>query len=233
MFIRFLGAAATASQDTIALKTWSEGLPDTNPWFELFSSPNYPVYPYTLRNNFGSSASSVAWRELILENEHLRCRVFPDLGGHLYSCLDKTNNVEMFYANPVIRKGNVGLRAAWVAIGIELNFPVGHSLVSVSPVSFGTKQNADGSAAAWVADIDRQTGMEWRVEFVLRPGVAMLEQNVWLYNRGDVRQPYCAVLAPQSNALIAYYRGYCRQQLGASPNADFSAPRTICSAFCT
>jgi hypothetical protein len=32
--------------------------------------------------------------------------------------------------------------------------------------------------------------MEWRVEYVLRPGSAMLEQNVWLYNRGDIRQPY-------------------------------------------
>ena len=148
------------------------------------------MYPYTLRNNYGASASNVAWRELVLENEYLRCRVFPDLGGHLYSCLDKVNDVEMFYANPVIRKAPIGLRNAWVAMGIELNFPVGHSLVAVSPVSFGTQQNADGSAGVWVADIDRQTGMEWRVEFVLRPGTAMLEQNVCLYNRGDERHPY-------------------------------------------
>jgi tetratricopeptide (TPR) repeat protein len=151
---------------------------------------NYPVYPYTLRNNFGTTTANVAWRELTLENEYLHCRVFPDLGGHLYSCRDKINNVEIFYANPVIRKGYVGLRGAWIATGIELNFPVGHSLVSVSPVSFGTRQNADGSGSAWVADVDRQTGMEWRVEFVLRPGTAMLEQNVSLYNRGDARQPY-------------------------------------------
>jgi tetratricopeptide (TPR) repeat protein len=183
-------AAVTVSQDTITLKTWSEGLPDTNPWFELLAGNNYAVYPYTMRTNFGPSTSNVAWRELTLENEYLFCRVFPDLGGHLYSCKDKINNVEMFYANPVIRKGYVGLRGAWVALGIELNFPVGHSLVSISPVNFGAQQNPDGSGGVWVADVDRQTGMEWRVEFVLRPGSAMLEQNVWLYNRGEVRQPY-------------------------------------------
>jgi tetratricopeptide (TPR) repeat protein len=178
------------SEDTVSLTTWSEGLPDPNPWFDLFAGSSYPVYPYTLRDNFGTDTSSVAWRELVLENQYLRCRVFPDLGGHLYSCLDKINDVEIFYANPVVRKADVALRQAWVAMGIELNFPVGHSLVTVSPISFGTQQNADGSAGAWVADIDRQTGMEWRVEFVLRPGWAMLEQDVWLYNRGDIHQPY-------------------------------------------
>jgi tetratricopeptide (TPR) repeat protein len=148
------------------------------------------MYPYTLRKTFLPDASNVAWRELTIQNEYLSCRVLPDLGGHLYSCLDKIANVEMFYANPAIRKALVGLRGAWAALGIELNFPVGHSLVSVSPVSFGTQKHPDGSAGVWVADIDRQTGLEWRVEFVLRPGSTMLEQNVWMYNRGDVRQPY-------------------------------------------
>ena len=183
-------AQVTVSQDTITLKTWREGPPDINPWFELFPSDYYPVYPYTLRKTLLPDTSNVAWRELTIQNEYLYCRVLPGLGGHLYSCRDKIANVEMFYANPVIRKAMVGLRGAWAALGIELNFPVGHSLVSVSQVSFGTQKHPDGSAGVWVADIDRQTGLEWRVEFVLHPGSAMLEQNVWMYNRGDVRQPY-------------------------------------------
>jgi len=87
--------AVTVNQDTVTLKTWSEGLPDQNPWFELLPGNHYPVYPYTLRNNFGTATANVAWRELTLENEYLYCRVFPDLGGHLYSCRDKINNVEI------------------------------------------------------------------------------------------------------------------------------------------
>ncbi len=183
-------AQVTVSQNLLTLKTWREGPPDINPWFELFPSDRYPVYPYTLEKTFLPDASNVAYRELTIENEYLFCRVLPDLGGHLYSCRDKINNVQMFYANPVIRKSFVGLRGAWAALGIELNFPVGHSLVSMSPVSSGLQRHSDGSAGVWVADIDRQTGMEWRVEFVLRPGSTMLEQNVWMYNRGEVRQPY-------------------------------------------
>ena len=180
----------TVAQTTVTLKTWAEGPPDENPYMELFPSYNPILYPYTWRDNFTSNTSDVSWRELTLENEYLFCRVLPDLGGHLYSCLDKINNTEMFYANPVVRKGYVGLRGAWVAMGIELNFPVGHSMVTVSPISFGTDTRPDGSAGVWVADRDRQTGMEWRVEFVLHPGSTALEQDVWLYNPGESRQPY-------------------------------------------
>ena len=31
-----------------------------------------------------------------------RCVVLPDVGGHLYSCTDKVNGEEMFYANPLV-----------------------------------------------------------------------------------------------------------------------------------
>jgi hypothetical protein len=96
----------------------------------------------------------------------------------------------MFYANPVIRKGYVGLRGAWVAMGIELNFPVGHSLDTVTPISYATTQNNDGSASIWVADVDRKTGLEFRVEYRLQPLSTVLIENVNLYNRGDARQPY-------------------------------------------
>jgi tetratricopeptide (TPR) repeat protein len=57
-------------------------------------------------------------------------------------------------------------------------------------VSFGIQRHSDGAAGIWVSDIDRQTGMEWRVEWILRPGSAILEEQVWLFNRGDLRQPY-------------------------------------------
>src|SRR5579872_2610456 len=202
-------AAVTVSQGAITLTTWDEGLPDINTWWELFPSYNYSMYPYTLRNNFLTTTANVSWRQLTVENEYLRCRVFPDLGGHLYSCLDKIANREMFYANPVVRKNFVALRGAWVGMGIEFNFPVGHTLTTVSPVSFGTQQHADGSAGVWVSDIDRKTGLEWRVEFILRPGSAVLEQDVWLYNRGSERRPYyvwsdCEVPIADLNDTFSY-----------------------------
>ncbi len=182
-----------AWQDTFAWPTFAEGPPDLNPPFDQFqSATNLPyIYPYTSRIDFpNKKKEDQVWRALYLENEYLKCTILPDLGGHLYSCFDKIAKRDIFYANRSLRKNWVALRGSWAAFGLELNFPIGHSWVSVSPVDFAYQSNADGSASAWVGNVDRVTGMQWRVEFVLRPGRAVLEQRVTLENRSDVRHAY-------------------------------------------
>ena len=112
------------------------------------------------------------YKTLELENEYLKVVVLPELGGHLYTCIDKSNGAEMFYANKSIRKAQIGYRGAWAAYGIEFNFPVSHNWVSMSPVDYATAKNPDGSASIWVANVDRVYGMQWRVELRLAPGAA-------------------------------------------------------------
>ena len=130
------------------------------------------------------------WRTLELENEYLKLVVLPDLGGRIYSCIDKATGAEMFYANPSIKYADVAYRGAWVALGVEFNFPVSHNWMTVSPVDFGIVRHPDGSAAVWVGNIDRPYGMQWRVELRLRPGRSLLEQTTTLYNRSDVRHRF-------------------------------------------
>jgi cytochrome c-type biogenesis protein CcmH/NrfG len=179
-----------AWQDSIQLPTYPEGDPDPNPQFAIYGTDN-PNYPYPMRDKpTRERRTTQGWRTLNLENEYLFCRILPDLGGHLYNCRDKRNGREVFYANPVIKKDQVGLRGAWVAMGIESNFPVAHTRDSASPVDFAIQTGPDGSGSAIVKDIDRVTGMEWRIEFVLKPGSAVLEQRVTFYNRAPVRRPY-------------------------------------------
>jgi len=149
--------AAHATLDAIILPTYQEGLPDFNPPFDQFqtvSSVPY-VYPYTMRTNFTTKKTNESWRALKLENEYLRCTILPDLGGHVYGCLDKIMGRDMFYANGSIKKQWIGLRGSWVALGLESNFPNGHSWVSVSPVDYSYKDNADGSASVFVANVDQ------------------------------------------------------------------------------
>ena len=57
----------------------------------------------------------------------------------------------MFYANPSAKKAFVGLRGAWAALGVEYNFPSGHSWVTVSPVDSAIRQNPDGSATVVIS----------------------------------------------------------------------------------
>ncbi|MGO9097582.1 MAG: DUF5107 domain-containing protein [Bryobacteraceae bacterium] len=179
---------AVAREGLLALSTYDEGAPDPNPPFAAFSSEYFPNYPYTNRRNGNHIAHREQWRTIILENEYLSCRVLPDLGGHLHGCTDKITGREIFYANPTVRRG-LGDARAYIAMGIESSFPVAHSRVSSSPVDFGYS-NRDGIGRAVVEDTDRVSGMEWRVEFILRPGSAVLEERVTLHNASAARRGY-------------------------------------------
>ena len=173
----------------LTLPTSQEGPPDPNPPFDIFESTKFN-YPYTLRQNLTDERRDIPWRALFLENEYLKCSVLPDIGGHLYSCIDKISGQPMFYANSSIKKAQIGYRGAWAAFGVEFNFPVSHNWVSMSPVDWSFKTNADGSASIFVGNVDRPYGMQWTVELRLRSGSTLLEEHVTLYNRSDVRHRY-------------------------------------------
>ena len=123
-------------QDTMELPTYEEGPPDLNPPFDQFVRNDRYNYPYTIRENLTNHVAPHRWRTLNLENEYLKCVILPDLGGHLYRCIDKRNGADMFYANPSLKFARISYRGVWAAYGIEFNFPVSHNWVSVSPVPF-------------------------------------------------------------------------------------------------
>ena len=176
-------------EDTLKLPVYEEGAPDPTPPFDQFAVNRFN-YPYTLRTEITNNRVEHDLRAIYLENEYLKCSVLPDIGGHIYTCVDKINGLPMFYANPSLKKAKIGYRGAWAAFGVEFNFPVSHNWVSMSPVDFAYGANTDGSASITVNNIDRVYGMQWTVELTLRPGSTVLEQHVTLNNRSDVRHRF-------------------------------------------
>jgi tetratricopeptide (TPR) repeat protein len=176
-------------EGTLTLPVYEEGNPDPNPPFDQQATTRFN-YPYTLRNELTGERRTHDLRAVYLENEYLKCSVLPDIGGHVYTCLDKISGQPMFYANSSLKKADIGYRGAWAAFGVEFNFPVSHNWMSMSPVDFSYAKHNDGSASITVGNIDRVYGMEWSVELVLRPGSTVLEQHVRLSNRNDVRQRF-------------------------------------------
>jgi tetratricopeptide (TPR) repeat protein len=185
-----LHSAVRVWQDTIELPTYQEGLPNENPPFDQFVSNRRYNYPYTMRDNLTNTVAPRQWRTLNLENEYLKCVVLPDLGGHLYRCVDKRNGADLFYANTSLKFARIAYRGVWAAYGIEFNFPVSHNWMTASPVDFSTSTAPDGSGSVWVRNVDRVYGMEWCVRLTLRPGQAVLEQMTTLYNPGAVRHRF-------------------------------------------
>jgi len=124
-----------AWEGVLELPAYEEGAPDSNPSFDQFETSRFS-YPYTLRKEMTNVRATHQFRAIYLENEYLKCSVLPDLGGHVYTCVDKISGKPMFYANPSIKKARIGYRGAWAAFGVEFNFPVSHNWVSMSPVAF-------------------------------------------------------------------------------------------------
>src|SRR5256714_4533769 len=176
-------------EGVLELPTYEEGSRDPNRPFDQFSTGRFN-YPYTLRNEISNVRTEHRWRAIYLENEYLKCSVLPDLGGHVYTCLDKISGQPMFYANPSIKKARIGYRGAWAAFGVEFNFPVSHNWMSMSPVDFAYSQRPDGSASVTVGSIDRVYGVQWSVELALHPGSTVLEQRVRLSKRSDARHRF-------------------------------------------
>jgi tetratricopeptide (TPR) repeat protein len=175
-------------QGSFDIPVYAEGAPDPNPPFDAFGGAIN--YPYSLRQDLTGKPQPQSLRALFLENEYLKCTVLPDLGGHVYTCVDKLSGKPMFYANPSIKKARIAYRGAWAAFGIEFNFPVSHNWVSLSPVNFSMAKHDDSSASVTVSNIDRVYGMQWTVDLILQPGSAVLQERVTLSNRSDVRHRY-------------------------------------------
>jgi Tfp pilus assembly protein PilF len=176
-------------EGVLELPVYEEGDPDPNPPFDQLATTRFS-YPYTLRNEITGQRRPHQLRTIYLENDYLKCSVLPDIGGHVYTCIDKINGQPMFYANSSLKKARIGYRGAWAAFGIEFNFPVSHNWMSMSPVDFSYAKHVDGSASVTVGNIDRVYDMEWSVELVLRPGSTVLEERVRLTNRSDLRQRF-------------------------------------------
>ncbi len=106
---------------------------DPNP--PLFSDWDPWVYPYPKQDEIlRPRDEGQTYRAVVLENPYLRVTVLPQLGGRIYSALDKTVNREIYHKVEVIKPALIGLRGAWLCGGIEFNFIKGHHVLTFSPV---------------------------------------------------------------------------------------------------
>src|ERR1700729_74999 len=106
-------------EGTLTLPVYEEGNPDPNPPFDQQATTRFN-YPYTLRNELTGERRNHDLRAVYLENEYLKCSVLPDIGGHVYTCIDKISGQPMFYANSSLKKADIGYRGAGAAFGVEL-----------------------------------------------------------------------------------------------------------------
>jgi tetratricopeptide (TPR) repeat protein len=196
-------------EETLEVPTYVWGPPDPNPPFQRKGEAS--IYPYPLLDDLGEDARSVRYRALVVENEYLQVTVFPELGGRIFSAVDKRSGEQVFHRNTVVKPGLIGLRGAWVSGGVEWNFPRrGHTVTTLSPVDALAVQEEAGSAVIWVGDVEQMTRMSWAVGIRLRPGSAAIETEVALANRTPLPHPYyfwANVAVPARDDMRLVYPG--------------------------
>jgi tetratricopeptide (TPR) repeat protein len=178
---------------TITLPTYLPAAPDKNPMFlekRVYQGSSGKVYPLPFTDRIAEKPVNQKWKAVWIENEFLRVLVLPEIGGRIHRILDKTNNYDLIYYQPVIKPALVGLAGPWISGGIEFNWPQHHRPATFLPVDFEIEQHPDGSATIWCSDHDPMCRMKGMHGVCLHPGRALVELKARAYNRTPFMQTF-------------------------------------------
>ncbi len=161
-----------------------------------FSDPNpIPqagrIYPYYRFDGYTDLGTQREWKVIELENNYLCVSILPEIGGKIWSAVEKSTGRSFIYDNKVVKFRDVAMRGPWTSGGIEANYGIiGHTPNCATPVDYLTRTNADGSASAFIGVLDLLTRTWWRIEINLaRDAACFSTRSVW-FNTSGIEQPY-------------------------------------------
>lgn len=150
----------------------------------------YRVLPYRMQDDYSRDRQIRPFRVAVLENEHLRATVAPEIGGRMLSLFDKDVNRELLFRNPVFQPANLALRNAWFNGGVEFNAgQYGHHYLTCSPVFAARIRGSRGEPALRIYEWDRVKCFPYQVDFHLPPDSRFLFLHVRLVNPNDHELP--------------------------------------------
>ncbi len=196
------------------------------------------VLPYRMQDGFNRDRKPRAFRSIVLENEHLRVRVLPELGGRVASILHKATDRELVDRNPVFQPANLALRNAWISGGIEWNTSQpGHYFLTCSEVFAAQIEGPGGSPALRIYEWDRVKCFPWQVDLILPDGSPFLFAKVrllnphkrmipmyWWTNMSVEERPDVRVLAPADTTIHGSAEGVRTAPLPVADGIDLTYP---------
>lgn len=125
-----------------------------------------------------------------LENEYVKIEILPEIGGRIYSALDKTTGYDYFYKQHVIKPALIGVLGSWISGGVEFNWPFHHRASGFMPCDFKVEELPDGSAVCHLSEHDPIDRMKGMVSIILRPHETSFETKMRLYNRNAAEKSF-------------------------------------------
>ena len=173
-------------EESVVIPTYLAGEPDPNPMFYMgraYQGAEGRVYPYPLYDKLTGQKADKTYTLVYLENEYVKIGVMPEIGGRIFSAVDKTNGYDFFYHQHVVKPALVGMIGDWISGGVEWNVPHHHRTSSSLPAQYRIENGEDGSKTVWVGELEWRHRMRWAVGLTLRPGKSYLEASVRVVNR--------------------------------------------------
>lgn len=176
------------------------------------------MLPYTQQDNYGRDRTERLFKAVILENEHLKAVFLPELGGRLWSLIDKDSGRELLYRNPVFQPGNLALRNAWFSGGVEFNVSIkGHHPMTCSDMFAQHITMADGTPGVRMYEYERIRGTAYGFDAWIPDGSRVLYvrprienttgHDVWTYWWSNIAVPYTdgmRVIVPAKKTFVNY-----------------------------
>lgn len=148
------------------------------------------IYPHPIQDQISSERVSRSYQAIVLENEYIELVLLPELGGRIYTALDKTNGYDFFYRHQVIKPALIGTFGPWISGGLEFNWPQHHRPSTYDPTEYSIEEYPDGSVTVWMGEHEPLNRTKGMVGVTLYPGKALVETKVRLYNRSAYPQSF-------------------------------------------
>ncbi|UKA64576.1 DUF5107 domain-containing protein [Arthrobacter sp. FW306-04-A] len=182
-----------AWSEAVELRTYEPGTPERMPAYletRVYQGSSGRVYPLPFIESISHEPRQRLWEAIHLENEFVRLAILPEIGGRVHIAIDKVTGLDFFYRNNVIKPALVGLTGPWISGGIEFNWPQHHRPATFLPMDWSIEREQDGSVTVWCSDHDPFARMKGMHGIRLRPGSALIEARVRLFNRTAVTQTF-------------------------------------------
>ncbi len=191
-------------EEPLKIPTYRVGDSYPHPMFYrgvAFQGAQAHIYPYALADKLTGTREDKTYKAVVLENRYIKVCVLPEIGGRIFSALDKTDDYDFFYRQHVIKPALIGVLGAWISGGVEWNFPHHHIPTTFMPVDYTLEEGLDGSKTLWVGDTDLRHRMRWRVGITLHPDKSYIEVTIKLFNSTSLAHSflYWANVAVHSN----------------------------------
>jgi tetratricopeptide (TPR) repeat protein len=184
-------AAAAAPQRTATVREYKKVFrtypySDPNP----IATPGR-IYPYYRFEGYTDRPVDKEWTVVELENDYIKVMVLPEIGGKIWTAIEKSSNRPFIYYNRVVKFRDIALRGPWTSGGIEPNYGIiGHTPNCATPVDYVVRTHPDGSVSVVIGALDLLTRTPWRLEIALPADKAYFTTRSFWHNATPIEQPY-------------------------------------------